>query len=84
MMANRKRGALYTGVTTDLVRRVHEHREGLVLGFTKTHGCKLLVWYEGHDQIEWAIRREKLIKRWLRAWKEALIEEKNPDWADLW
>jgi putative endonuclease len=84
MMANRKHGALYTGVTSDLLRRVYEHREGVVEGFTETHGCKRLVWYEVHERIEAAIMREKAIKKWLRRWKEELIEGMNPDWRDLW
>ena len=84
IMANRKRGALYTGVTNDLIRRVSEHREGLIPGFTKTHGCKTLVWFEVHDDVEAAITREKLVKKWLRPWKDRLIEEQNRDWRDLW
>lgn len=84
IVTNRKRGALYTGVTNDLVRRVHEHREGVVDGFTKQHGCKHLVWFEMHEDIEVAILREKRVKKWLRPWKDALIEELNPDWRDLW
>jgi len=84
IMANRKRGTLYTGMTNDLVRRVKEHREALVPGFTKTHGCKALVWFEPQDDIEFAIIREKRIKKWLRPWKDRLIEERNPDWRDLW
>ncbi|NGP17108.1 GIY-YIG nuclease family protein [Devosia chinhatensis] len=83
-MVNRKNGTDYTGVTNDLVRRTYEHREGLAPGFTKTNGCKRLVWYETHDDISEAILREKRIKRWLRAWKVRLIEEQNPDWNDLW
>ncbi|WP_328765849.1 GIY-YIG nuclease family protein [Devosia aurantiaca] len=84
IMVNRKNGTDYTGVTNDLVRRTYEHREGLAPGFTKTNGCKRLVWYETHDDISEAILREKRIKRWLRAWKVRLIEEQNPDWNDLW
>jgi putative endonuclease len=84
IVANRKHGAIYTGVTNDLVRRTYEHREGLVEGFTKTHGCKHLVWYEVYQDIEAAILQEKRIKKWLRGWKEELIETVNPDWRDLW
>jgi putative endonuclease len=84
IMANRKHGAIYTGVTNDLLRRASEHREGLTPGFTKTHGCKTLVWFEAHDDIDFAIAREKRIKKWLRPWKDRLIEEINPDWRDLW
>lgn len=84
IVTNRKRGALYTGVTNDLVRRTSEHRQGLIPGFTKTHECKTLVWFEPHDDIEFAITREKRIKKWRRDWKERLIGERNPDWRDLW
>jgi putative endonuclease len=84
IVANRKHGAIYTGVTNDLVRRVHEHREGVVDGFTREHGCKHLVWFETHTDIDAAIQREKRIKKWLRTWKDELIEATNPDWRDLW
>ena len=84
IMANRKRGTLYTGVTNDLLRRASEHRDGVLPGFTKTHGCKMLVWFEPHDDIEHAILREKRINKWLRQWKDRLIEDINPDWRDLW
>jgi putative endonuclease len=84
IVASRKRGTVYTGVTNDLVRRTYEHREGLVDGFTKRHGCKHLVWYEIHGEIEAAILREKQIKAWRRVWKDELIEAMNPDWRDLW
>jgi putative endonuclease len=84
IMANRKHGTIYIGVTNDIIRRAYERREGLVPGFTRTHKWKLLVWYESHDRIENAITREKQIKKWLRPWKDRLIEEINPDWRDLW
>ena len=84
IVANRKHGTLYVGVTNDLVRRVHEHREGLVAGFTKQHGCKHLVWFETHGDIVVAIAREKQVKKWLRPWKDELIESENSDWRDLW
>ncbi|WP_240233906.1 GIY-YIG nuclease family protein [Devosia lacusdianchii] len=84
ILANRKRGTLYVGVTNDLVRRTHEHREGVAAGFTKRHGCKHLVWFETHTDIEAAILREKRVKTWLRPWKEELVEASNPDWRDLW
>ena len=84
IMANRKHGTLYTGVTNDLLRRAYEHRESVLPGFTKRYGCKSLVWFEPHDVIERAIVREKRIKAWHRAWKERLIEVNNPDWRDLW
>jgi len=84
IVANRKRGTLYTGVTNDLPRRIHEHREGVVDGFTRQHGCRHLVWFAMHEDVEAAILHEKRLKKWRRAWKEALIEETNPDWRDLW
>ena len=84
MLASRRGGTLYVGVTSDLVRRVAEHREGAIPGFTERYGVKRLVWYEAHDSIEAAIRREKRLKKWPRAWKVALIEKANPQWQDLW
>ena len=84
IMASRPNGTLYIGMTNDLVRRVYEHKEGLVDGFTKRHGVKTLVYYELHDRAEQAIRREKTLKRWLRDWKIALIETDNPNWDDLY
>ena len=83
IVTNRKHGALYTGVTNDIVRRTSEHRVGLP-GFARTHGCKHLVWFEVHEDINEAIVREKRVKQWQRAWKDRLIEEANPDWRDLW
>ena len=83
VMANQRNGALYTGVTSDLPQRVHQHRESLVPGFTKRYGCKLLVWYEIHATMEHAITREKQIKGGSRKRKLALIESLNPDWGDL-
>jgi putative endonuclease len=84
LMANRRNGTLYTGVTTNLLRRVWEHREGVIDGFTKTYDVKRLVWFEQHESIHDAIAREKSIKRWRRAWKMALIERDNPLWRDLY
>ena len=83
LLASRKNGALYTGVTSDIIRRVHEHREGVVPGFTKKHGIKRLVWFEQHSTMEHAITREKRIKKWLRRWKLELIEKDNLGWRDL-
>lgn len=83
IMASRRNGTIYIGVTTDLAKRVWEHREGLIEGFTKKYGCKTLVWFEHHDTIEAAITREKQMKEWRRAWKLRRIEEMNPDWNDL-
>ena len=83
-MTNRRNGILYAGVTGDLPRRVYEHREGLVDGFTKRHGLKMLVYYEQFDDIRSAIQREKNIKHWPRAWKVRLINKMNPEWNDLY
>ena len=84
IMASRPFGVTYIGVTNDLPRRVYEHREGLTPGFTKKHGCKMLVWYEQHEWMVGAIAREKLLKHWKRPWKMQLIERENPEWADLY
>ena len=83
IMASKRNGTLYIGVTSDLPKRVWEHREGVVDGFTKEYGAKTLVWYEAHDNAESAITREKQLKKWNRIWKLRLIEEKNPEWRDL-
>ena len=82
-MASRRNGTLYTGVTSNLAKRAYEHREGLVAGFTRRYGCKLLVWYELHDSMVEAITREKRIKSGSRSDKLKLIEESNPSWRDL-
>ena len=84
IMTNRPRGTLYVGVTADIARRAWEHREGVVEGFTKRYGLKLLVYAEPHDEIERAIQREKTIKHWPRAWKIDLIQAMNPSWRDLY
>ena len=84
MMASAKNGTLYIGVTNDVVRRVHEHRQELAEGFTKRHGVKRLVYVETHERAEDAIHREKTLKRWKRDWKIALIERDNPQWEDLY
>ncbi|MGO4355660.1 GIY-YIG nuclease family protein [Rhizobium sp. RAF36] len=84
IMASRKNGTLYIGVTSDLERRVYEHRKGLTKGFTSQYGCTRLVWYEEHLSISTAIQREKSLKRWYRAWKITLIEQLNPGWRDLY
>ena len=76
-------GTLYTGVTNDVARRVSEHRDKVARSFTGRHGVTHLVYFEHHTDVEAAIRREKQIKRWKRAWKIRLIEEHNPDWRDL-
>jgi len=84
LMASGRNGTLYTGLTSDLSKRAWQHREGLVEGFTKKHGCKLLVWFERHDTMESAILREKQIKAGSRKKKLALIEADNPTWRDLY
>ncbi|WNJ99182.1 GIY-YIG nuclease family protein [Thalassospiraceae bacterium LMO-JJ14] len=84
ILASRRNGTLYIGVTSDLVRRVWEHRAGVVDGFSKRYGCKTLVYFETFDDIANAIQREKALKEWKRAWKLRLIEEMNPTWRDLW
>jgi putative endonuclease len=83
-MANRRNGTLYVGVTSNLPSRAYQHREGLIDGFTKRYGLKLLVYYERHDDIRTAIQREKAIKHWPRAWKVRLIHEMNPERKDLY
>ena len=84
IVGNRRNGTLYTGVTSDIARRAFEHRNGLIEGFTKRYGCKLLFWYEAHDRMDDAIAREKQIQGGSRAKKLALIEAINPDWLDLY
>ena len=84
IMANRKNGTIYTGSTSDLIGRAYAHREGLISGFTKRFGCKLLVWFEGHDVLQDARQRELQIKEWKRPWKIRLIEETNLEWNDLY
>jgi putative endonuclease len=83
VLASRRNGTLYTGVSSDLIKRLYEHRNGLIDGFTSDYGVKRLVWLEPHDTMESAIQREKRIKKWNRQWKIALIEAANPDWNDL-
>jgi len=83
MMTNRRNGILYVGVTSDLIRRICEHREGLAEGFTKRYGLKMLVYYEPHDDIRTALQREKAMKHWPRAWKVRTIHAFNPQWNDL-
>ncbi len=83
MMASRRNGTIYLGVTSDLAARVYQHRNGVIEGFTKTYGCKLLVWYEVHDDLDNARLRELQMKKWNRQWKLSEIERMNPDWNDL-
>ncbi|AOF95451.1 GIY-YIG nuclease family protein [Sphingobium sp. RAC03] len=82
-MANRRNGTLYVGVTSDLASRAYQHRNKLVDGFTKQHGCTMLVWFAAYDDLQEARLREVQIKRWKRAWKMELIERENPQWRDL-
>jgi len=84
IVASARHGTLYIGVTTDLVRRISEHRQEFIPGFSKKYGCKRLVWFEPHESIVSAIQREKSLKRWPRDWKTNLIERDNPDWDDLY
>ena len=84
ILASKRNGTLYVGVTSDLRQRVWDHKNGSVDGFTKKYGVHRLVYYEMHDNMLSAIAREKQLKKWNRAWKVELIEERNPDWNDLW
>jgi putative endonuclease len=84
IMASARNGTLYIGVTSDLVKRVWEHRNGVVSGFTRKYGCKLMVWYEAHDDLQQARLRELQMKKWKRLWKLSEIEQMNPDWEDLY
>ncbi|WP_181705606.1 GIY-YIG nuclease family protein [Chthonobacter rhizosphaerae] len=84
ILASGRRGTLYTGVTSNLPSRVWEHREKIRKGFTTKYHVDRLVWFEAHDIMETAIRREKQIKEWRRHWKVQLIEATNPDWLDLY
>jgi putative endonuclease len=83
-MADAQNGTLYTGVTSGLVRRVYEHRNGLVEGFSEKYKTHMLVWFETHESVEAAITREKQVKGWQRKWKLELIEDSNPNWEDLY
>ena len=84
MLASKRNGTLYVGVTSDLVQRVWQHRSALAEGFTMRYGVHRLVWYEVHETMESAILREMALKKWNRAWKIRLIEETNPAWKDLY
>ena len=84
LLASQRNGTLYVGVTSNLAQRVWQHKQGLVEGFTQRYGIKMLVWYELHETMYAAIEREKMIKKWRRDWKIALIEMANPQWYDLW
>ena len=84
ILASKRNGTLYVGVTSDLLKRTWEHKQDLAEGFTRKHGVKTLVYYEVHQSAEAAITREKQIKKWERAWKIRLIEKDNPNWDDLY
>lgn len=84
IMASQRLGTLYIGATSYLNRRIWQHREGLVPGFTKKYGLKRLVWYEPHEDMVSAFQRERSLKRWPRQWKINLIERENPYWDDLY
>ena len=84
ILASKRNGTLYIGVTSNLIKRIYEHKNGLVQGFTKAYGVHSLVFYEVVDDIGSAINREKQLKKWNRQWKMRLIEEKNPQWKDLY
>ena len=84
IVANKRNGTIYIGVTSNLTKRVFEHRNGLIAGFTKRYGCKMLVWYDAYDDLDEARLSEKRMKKWNRAWKLRVIEERNPHWDDLY
>ena len=84
IVTNQPNGVLYLGVTSDIVRRIGEHRSGAIDGFTRRHGLKRLVYTERHEDIRFAIQREKTVKHWSRAWKVRLINSINPEWNDLY
>lgn len=84
IVTNKPNGTLYIGVTSDLIKRIWEHKTGAVPGFTKKYHLKMLVYYEPHEEAESAIHHEKRLKEWKRSWKLSLIEKQNPDWRDLY
>ena len=84
ILASKRNGTLYIGVTSDLVRRVWEHKNNMVKGFTERYKIHRLVWYESHVEMESAIVREKRLKKWKREWKLEMIEAFNPEWEDLY
>ena len=84
ILANKRNGTLYIGVTADLLKRVYEHKQDLVKGFTKKYGVHMLVHFELHEDMYRAITREKQLKKWERKWKIELIEKTNPEWRDLY
>ncbi len=84
ILTNDRHTVFYTGITNDIVRRVHEHKEKMIEGFTKQYNVSKLVYFEEHHRVDDAIRREKRLKKWDRAWKIELIEKDNPEWSDLY
>ncbi len=84
IMASKRNGTLYIGVTNNLIRRIHEHKNNIIRGFTQKYGVHILVYYEIHEDINEAILREKHLKKWYRKWKLKLIENENPKWRDLY
>jgi putative endonuclease len=84
ILCSKRNGTLYIGITSDLIKRIYEHKNGLVDGFTKKYNVHNLVWYEIHESAESAITREKQIKKWKRSWKMRRIEQSNPEWKDLY
>ena len=84
ILANKRRGTLYVGVTNNLIRRVFEHKNKLMEGFTERYDVNLLVWYQASESVESAIAHEKKLKRWRREWKIEMIETLNPEWVDLY
>ena len=84
MLANKRNGTIYIGLTDDLVKRVWQHRSEMLRGFTRRYGVKMLVWYEQHKSRESAFMRERQMKKWNRVWKLEAIEKMNPGWRDLW
>ncbi|KPK34352.1 MAG: hypothetical protein AMK70_07590 [Nitrospira bacterium SG8_35_1] len=84
ILCSKRNGTLYTGVTSDIIKRIYEHKNNIVEGFTNKYGVHCLVWYEMHQNPDSAIQREKQIKKWDRKWKLRLIEENNPGWKDLY
>ncbi len=84
ILANKRNGTLYIGVTNDLIKRIHEHKNNLIAGFTSKYNVHRLIYYEQFVNIEYAMQREKRLKKWNRKWKLALIEKENPNWIDLY
>ena len=84
LLASARNGTLYVGVTSDLVKRIYEHKHGMADGFTKKYAVKMLVWFEMSSDITAAITREKKIKKWNRLWKLRLVDQSNPEWRDLY